>query len=418
MQPGNGLPGFSLYKPQPGHPDWRELYVEALERCARISDVIVKDKDITLADRLENLDRKRKAYVTTVRTFLENRRRLKDGDHNLLAIYWVWAMQNACNLRCTYCDDHAGQGWFDKSDRNTLGTEAGKKLMRIMRTSNNAVYFCGGEPTLRDDLWEFVDEGWRLGNHPMVLNSNITIIDKRLEDPRWKDVMRKLDVMVMSVDSLNPDKLDATFGRPLGRQVLTNALMLWELRKQNYYLLIANSVVTPDTIQDAKEVLDWCCDLDIFYAAVPANKKGGPDFEMIDSKEYREYVETVLERKRAGYKVIGSHRLLDKFLNARPYNCMTTLKPHIGPDGSWPWPCRASINVEPEIMNVLDHENVHDIQDAAARIIEPTRFHGNARNQCGGKCAWYQNYTTEIYRETLIRPWRFIAEVRELTANM
>jgi MoaA/NifB/PqqE/SkfB family radical SAM enzyme len=194
--------------------------------------------------------------------------------------------------------------------------------------------------------------------------------------------------------------------------------MLRELQKTNKFMLIVNSVVTKDSVDEAREVLDWANDLRIFYACVPANKNEGPDPELINDPGYRDFVDTLLKRKRQGYPIIGSHRLLDKFLYARPYTCMTTMKPHVGPDGVLPWPCRASVNVEPEMINVTDFKNVREMYEAASKVVSPTGFHGTARNQCGGQCAWYQNYTTEIYRETLLRPWRFLAESRELTSNL
>ncbi len=414
----SGLPGFRLYKPGPSHPDWKELFEETRHELSEIRKNVKKDTDTSFSEKLLDLSRKRKAYITTISGFLENRRRLKAGDKSLRAIYWIWAMLNGCNLRCTYCDDHSGQGWFEKNDSDTLDTEQGKKLLEVMRTGCSAIYFCGGEPTLRNDLPELVDHAFDLGYYPMAMNSNITIIHKRLKDPAWKDLMRKLDILVISVDSLSPEKLDSIFQRPLGKQVLVNALMLRELKKTNRFLLIANSVVTPETVTDARQVLDWCNDLGIFFAAVPANYKEGPNPDLVNMPEYCSFVDTVLSRKRQGHKIIGSMELLDKFLNAKPYTCMTTIKPHIGPHGSLPWPCRASINVEPEFLNVLDYETVDEMYEAGDRIIKATDFHGPARNQCGGWCAWYQNYTTEIYRNALLKPWRFMSETRELTSNL
>jgi len=414
----DGLLEFDLYKRKDDHPDWNELQQEARELSERISANIKKDTDISFSDRLEDLNRKRKSYVTTLSTFFENRRRLKSGNGCLLPLYWIWVMHNACNLRCVYCDDHAGQGWFEKDDRNTLDTDGAKKLMEFMRTGCSSIYFCGGEPTIRKDLPEMVDHGWELGYFPMAMNSNITVLHEKLRQPEWKNVMRKLDILVISVDALSPAKLDRTFQRPYGRQVLVNALMLRELQKTNKFMLIVNSVVTKDSVDEAREVLDWANDLRIFYACVPANKNEGPDPELINGPRYRDFVDTLLKRKRQGYPVIGSHRLLDKFLYARPYTCMTTMKPHVGPDGVLPWPCRASVNVEPEMINVTDFKNVREMYEEASKVVSPSGFHGTARNQCGGQCAWYQNYTTEIYRETLLRPWRFLAESRELTSNL
>jgi len=50
---------------------------------------------------------------------------------------------------------------------------------------------------------------------------------------------------------------------------------------------------------------------------------------------------------------------------------------------------------------------------AACREIEPTRFHGPARNQCGAECNWAQNYTTDAYAYGLGRPLSLARDVVE-----
>ncbi len=417
--PGNSAPfSFKLYQPEPGHPDWTELHEEARALHREIAAVVKKDSELDISDRLSDWNRRRKSYATTVKTFFENRRRVRRGDHCVLPLYWIWVMHNACNLRCEYCDDHAGAGWFEKDDRETLDTAGGKRLMELMRTGCSSIYFCGGEPTIRKDLPEMVDHGWELGYFPMAMNSNVTVIHDKLRDAAWREVMRKLDILVISVDALDPALLDEMYGRPYGRRVLVNALMLRELQKTNKFMLIVNSVVTPKNAAEAKKVLDFCNDLGVFYAAVPANEWGGPDRALFENREYLDFVDTFLARKRAGYPIIGSHYLLKKFLHAEPYTCLTTMKPHVGPDGRVPWPCRGSVNVEPVWLSAFDYESVNELYEAGRKLVSVTDFHGPARNQCGGECAWYQNYTTEVYRETLLRPWRFVAESRELTSNL
>ncbi len=409
---------FRLYQPEMGHPDWHELNKEANLLIEEIKDDITLDSELTFLDRMEDLNRRRKSYITTLANFYENRRRLKNNNHCLRPLYWIWVMTNSCNLRCKYCDDHAGRSWFEKSNRHTLDTEEGMKLLRFMRTGCSAIYFCGGEPTLREDLPDFIEEAAKLGYYPMALNTNLVNLHKKLKDPKWKDVLRKLDIVVVSVDALNPDTLNDLFQRRQGMTVLTNVLMLRELQKHVKFMLIVNSVVTPETIKEARVVMDWCNDLDIFFAAVPANYKEGPDMHMINNSEYRNFVRTLLERKKRGYKIIGSSRLLDKFLYAKPYTCLTTIKPHVSSDGSLPWPCRASVNIPPVYLNTFDYKNVDELYEEAAKFVNPTNFHGHAQNQCGGYCAWYQNYTTEAYRETLLRPLNFVSEARELTSNL
>ena len=77
---------------------------------------------------------------------------------DLLPLYFIWTTHRTCNFSCTYCDDHRGSKYPDLPDDDTLDTEQGRRLLRVMRSRASSVYFAGGEPTLRKDLPELVRE--------------------------------------------------------------------------------------------------------------------------------------------------------------------------------------------------------------------------------------------------------------------
>ena len=92
---------------------------------------------------------------------------------------------------------------------------------------------------------------------------------------------------------------------------------------------------------------------------------------------------------------------------------ITSLKPHVDFDGCVYWPCKGSVNVEPERINVLDFATVGDLYDHAVRVIDPTNFHGPAKNQCGANCNWAQNYSVDSYAHGLRHPSSLLGEVME-----
>ena len=71
----------------------------------------------------------------------------------------------------------------------------------------------------------------------------------------------------------------------------------------------------------------------------------------------------------------------------------------------------------PEYVNVLDYDNVDDLYKAACRRIDPTRFHGPAKNQCGGDCNWAQNYTTDAYVHGLEHPSSLLMDIFDFVAR-
>lgn len=410
---------FNLYSPLPGHPDWDEIEAEARELADNIARVIDLDTGSS-AEKRERMRRRAAGYAQNVKNYFINRKRLFSHNHNLLPMYFIWTMTNKCNFRCSYCDDHMGRHYFDLSNEGILDTDQGMRLLRIMRTGTSALYFCGGEPTLREDLPIFTREAVRIGYFPIMINTNGALLHKQLQKPEWRDWLKNMDMIIVSCDALNVGLLNKLYKVKQGRRVLVNILMLRHLREKVNFKFAVNTVIMPENLAEARKVLDWANDLGIWFAPVPINLGAAADRKLMDSLEYKELGETILARKKAGYRVVGSRRLLEMTVKGAPYKCYTTLKPHVNPNGDVVWPCKATVNVKPEFVNVLDYDNVKELWDAAAKRLNVNDFHGPAKNQCGGHCNWLQNYTTARYIAALEHPLTsgFIEDLRELRDGM
>ena len=395
---------FRLYQPQPGHPDFAACLEQALDLTGRVAPVICKNSDLTAADRLRDAKRKTRALAQTTANLAVNWMRYRRGDHALRPLYVIWTMLNACNFRCSYCDNHQGQHYFDLPDPDRLDTARGKRLLEVMITGTPAIYWCGGEPTMRKDLPELLDHAWRLGYFPNMINTNGSILHRRLQDPAWRDFLFKMDIIIMSLDGLDIRRLDSLWGVTAAEQVMVNLLMMRELKKVVKFKLAVNTVITEDTIDEARAVLDLAADLDVWFVPVPENIKHEPNRKLLDNPGYQKLCELILERKRRGQKIIGSVSLLKQLLFAEPYTCLTTLKPHVWSNGEICWPCRASRNVKPVNVNLLDYRSFDEAYRAARELINPDFFHGPGEQQCGGQCAWMQNYTTARYMQGLTDP--------------
>lgn len=397
---------FRFYRPREGHPDFDLCREEALGLAEQISPRIKKDAEITAGERLRDAARKARSLRKLAENFRVNRSRYSRGDHALRPLYVIWSMLNTCNFRCTYCDNHQGRAYFNVPDPDVLDTEQGKRLLEVMSTGTLAIYWCGGEPTLRRDLPELLAYAWDLGFFPNMINTNGSLLHKKLLLPEWRDFLWKMDTVIVSLDGLHLERLGSLWGTREPRQVLVNLLLLRELSKGTTFKLAVNTVVTPGSIDEAEAVLDLACDLGIWFVPVPVNVGHRPNRELLGNPQYAALVDKILERKRRGHRIIGSSRLLKQLLHAEPYRCLTALKPHVWSNGSICWPCRASVNVLPADVSLLAHRTFDEAYEAGRRLINPDFFHGPARNQCGGECAWMQNYTTARYMEGIIRPLR------------
>ncbi len=397
---------FRRYRPIEGHTDVQRLHADALELAERIAPLITKDSDLSAADKIRDAARKAKSLKLTVQNYRINRRRYKSGNHALRPLYIIWTMLNSCNFRCSYCDNHQGEHYFDMPDDNRLNTGGGKKLLDLMITGSPALYWCGGEPTMRDDLPELLDYAWNLGFFPNMINTNAALLHAKLAKPNWRNFLRQMDMVIVSLDGLHKRRLNKLWGVKQADRVLTNLLMLRSLQEKVRFKLAVNTVITPDSIDEARSVLDLADDLGVWFVPVPVNYHHAPDRGMLKDPAYVELSNLILKRKKAGAKIIGSPTLLKRLLKAEPYRCITALKPHVWPNGEICWPCRASRNVEPVNINLLDYESFDDAYEAGRKLVNPDFFHGHAKNQCGGECAWMQNYTTARYMDGVVAPMK------------
>jgi len=402
---GGGELEFKFYTPAKGHPDWDDISESAADLVDSVSETVEFDRG-TPGEIAAEARRITDALTTTGRSMITNYRRLKNGNENLIPPYFIWTMSNACNFRCSYCDNHRGQKYFDLPSRETLSTEKGKKLLEICRKNVTGIYFCGGEPTLRKNLPELTAHAHSINYFPLMINTNGSRIHRILADPAYSKWLKQMDIIIVSLDALDVGLLAKTWGmkKDLCRQVMVNILALRRLQEKVRFKLMVNTVITPGTIGEADKILDWANDLGIWYSPVPMNYGPTAKQELLDDPEYRSLARKIVKRKKEGYKVLGSKKLVESLLNEKPIDCYPTLKPHVDPDGSLLWPCKGVASFEPARINVLDHGSFDEALQAAARVVDPTGIHGHGPGQCGADCKWMQNYVSDAYARGLRKP--------------
>jgi radical SAM protein with 4Fe4S-binding SPASM domain len=85
---------------------------------------------------------------------------------------------NRCNLNCLHCYSSSTS---DRSSNQLSTTEAKQLLSGLAKVNCPVVLFTGGEPLLRDDLFELLAEAERLGLQTAI-SSNGTLIDSAAAD--------------------------------------------------------------------------------------------------------------------------------------------------------------------------------------------------------------------------------------------
>ena len=410
------FPKFHLYQPKPYHPKWQGLHLEA----AKLALKIAKNIELKKPPLSGTLFQKKRflALIKTLKNLLINKRRMVKNDHNFIPLFYIWTMTNQCNFLCSYCSNHRGGKYpelYRQGFTKNLTTTQGMNLLKIMKEAS-AIYFCGGEPTLRPDLPELLNYSTKLNMFNMI-NTNGSLLGDLLLNPRYRKFLSQMDVIIISLDALNISEMSEIYkvSASLSRKVLRNILMLRILQNFVNFKLVVNTVITPDNIEESFDVLDWCNDLGICFSPVSGNIDHEPDYELLKNPRYQALVEKILERAKHGYPMIASPKMLEHLLRAKGVLCHPKVFDHFDYNGELFWPCKAYPNAV--MINIFDYKNVDEMHKAAKKIIDATNFHGDGANQCQGHCAWMQNVVTDVYARALILGFfdsGILNEIREL----
>ncbi len=112
-----------------------------------------------------------------------------------------WNVTYRCNLRCAHCYMDAGDGGWAPE----LSTSEAKMLIdQVRQVGSPVMILSGGEPLLRDDIFEIAEYGTRRGLR-MVIGTNGTLIDGRTAVRLAGAGIRKAAI---SLDSVDPDTHD------------------------------------------------------------------------------------------------------------------------------------------------------------------------------------------------------------------
>jgi MoaA/NifB/PqqE/SkfB family radical SAM enzyme len=216
------------------------------------------------------------------------------------------------------------------------------KLLRIIRKDATAIYFTGGEPLFRKDIVEILKAAKEMGFSSITINTNMHLIDRRME------VLDYLTNLVASYDmSDNPT-----------------------LQKEKGFSMTVNCVVTPQTIPQARKVLNFCLGHEIKFAVVPAELEDGQiNQELQNSPEYQELINDLIKAKKKKKRIFGSTAFLKKIRTFERFDCYPTLTPHIYPNGDLFYPCQPLDTVAANLLKIGNYAKALQIGNKRAWTI-------------------------------------------------
>ncbi|SHH40221.1 putative heme d1 biosynthesis radical SAM protein NirJ2 [Tepidibacter thalassicus DSM 15285] len=202
-------------------------------------------------------------------------------------------MTKNCNLYCKHCYRDAGP---NEKQKDELDTKESKELIKgIAKAGFKILIFSGGEPLLREDLFELTEYAHSLGLI-VGLGTNGTLITKEIAKKLKESKVR---AVAISLDSLDENKHDEF------RQVKGSFKDCIRGIKEsiNAGLKVQiNTTVTKSNYEEITKITDYISSLGghshhpFFLVEVGRGKNIGK--EGLNKKEYKEIINRILDKQK------------------------------------------------------------------------------------------------------------------------
>jgi len=192
----------------------------------------------------------------------------------------AWEITSACNLACKHCRAEANPN----PAPDELTTKEGKALLdSIAEVGKPIIIFTGGEPLLRQDLFELVSHAKKLGLKP-VLSPNGTLLNPDVV----KEIKRQgIERVSLSIDGPDAKSHNEFRGVEGAFELTLNGIEL--LKKENIPFQI-NTTVTKSNLSNFKDIFDLVKELGAvawhIFLLVPTGRAKEIRDEIISAHEY------------------------------------------------------------------------------------------------------------------------------------
>ena len=159
-----------------------------------------------------------------------------------------------CNLRCKHC-----YGSFGVKERSEITTKEIKTALKDFKRLcnsldiNSDVHFSGGEPLLREDIYELIAYASKISVRPVLLTNGILLTKEVIE----KLVHAGLDSCQISIESSNKELHESVRGQGTFDRVVEATRLLKSLTNIKTALAIA---VTKNNLAEVEEYVEFALD--------------------------------------------------------------------------------------------------------------------------------------------------------------
>ncbi len=211
----------------------------------------------------------------------------------------VWNITRACNLKCVHCYNDSGA---DKADDELSTQEAKTVLDDLAEFGVPSVLFSGGEPLMRDDLFELIGYANEIGLRT-VISTNGTLLTEAVAK---KIKQYKVSYVGISLDGIG--KVNDEFRGIAG--AFDRAVQGIKNCQDSDIRIGLRLTLTRRNIEDLQRWFDFFETHNIeracFYHFVPSGRGAGLADEALTHAQTRDVVDKILARtkqfKQAGRK--------------------------------------------------------------------------------------------------------------------
>jgi len=197
----------------------------------------------------------------------------------------AWEVTRRCNLSCVHCRASSLSGPY----AGELDTARSLRLLdEIAAFSQPIIILTGGEPLLRDDIYEIADHGTKKGLR-MVLATNGTLLTPEIVRSMLQAGIQRVSV---SIDGRNWESHDAFRGVPGAFASAMNGI---DLLKRGGMSFQINTTITQQNLDQIESILDLAVELGAsahhIFLLVPTGRGKDLGDQSISAEAYEKTLE-------------------------------------------------------------------------------------------------------------------------------
>ncbi|HID71751.1 MAG TPA: radical SAM protein, partial [Thermoplasmata archaeon] len=297
-----------------------------------------------------------------VKNFLKNRVGIK------APVFASFELTRRCNSKCSFCpignEDPNKRTKFEE-----LSTEEAKRVFdEFASVGIFAASYLGGEPLLREDLYEIADHAHSLD----ILNQTVT--NGILLEKKAYDLTRSFDVVAVSLDATNAEDYKEIRNVDAFEKVVDGIHAAVDLMEENKCEVLVNTVICKQNLEKVPEVIDYAVSLGVAGVMVDfatfhdywkniVGKDSKYDPEASDwrkkKEKTKELVKKLIKMKEEGVPIYTSRSYLKTFLTENfYYRCHPHIFVCVQRDGKVAIPCWDS-----KVTKFYDIVHQHKLKD-------------------------------------------------------